>query len=333
MKMLRNKLNSTKGITLVSLVVTIIILIILAGVTINMTIGEAGIFTKAKQAKENFLLAANTEAELLRNAELSMGMTNNDEENKGDTGDNDIIPSKEYNIFFEGINATMTGEKTVKEKETYKAIIEPENAYAITDLKIKMGNKELEENTDYSYIDRNIVIWNISADIQINASTEKILLSKEAYGELVDYSANGVTSWRLFYTEEDPDNPYYGCTYIIYNGYLPTSKIPSTLSGGYYTVGQYALAWKSTVSAISVSKENQARFKYNIEVLTMDRYVSNMLSSTAWDIYAQGYSRGGDIKGAYAIGSPTLELFAESWKKLNPGKKMELKQEKYRIEC
>ena len=41
-----------RGITLVSLVVTIIILIILAGVSINLTLGENGIITKSKQAKE-----------------------------------------------------------------------------------------------------------------------------------------------------------------------------------------------------------------------------------------------------------------------------------------
>lgn len=46
-----------KGITLVSLVVTIIILIILAGVSLNLTLGEDGIITIAKKAKENMELA------------------------------------------------------------------------------------------------------------------------------------------------------------------------------------------------------------------------------------------------------------------------------------
>ena len=44
-------LESQKGITLVALVVTIIGLIILAGIAISMTVGENGIFTKAKEAK------------------------------------------------------------------------------------------------------------------------------------------------------------------------------------------------------------------------------------------------------------------------------------------
>ena len=45
-------LKKNQAITLVSLVVTIIILIILAGVSINLTLGENGIITKSKQAKE-----------------------------------------------------------------------------------------------------------------------------------------------------------------------------------------------------------------------------------------------------------------------------------------
>ena len=45
-------LNNTKGITLIALVITIIVLIILAGVSINLVLGDNGIVTKAKLAKE-----------------------------------------------------------------------------------------------------------------------------------------------------------------------------------------------------------------------------------------------------------------------------------------
>ena len=45
------KLQNKNGVTLVSLVVTIVILIILAGIAISMTVGDNGIFIKAKEAK------------------------------------------------------------------------------------------------------------------------------------------------------------------------------------------------------------------------------------------------------------------------------------------
>ena len=46
-----NNVRKQNGITLIALVITIIVLIILAGIAISMTLGENGIFTKAKEAK------------------------------------------------------------------------------------------------------------------------------------------------------------------------------------------------------------------------------------------------------------------------------------------
>ena len=45
------KTKSKKGITLVSLVITIIILLILAGITINMLLGENGLSEQPKKQK------------------------------------------------------------------------------------------------------------------------------------------------------------------------------------------------------------------------------------------------------------------------------------------
>ena len=47
------KTKDKKGITLVALVVTIIVLILLAGVSINLVIGNSGIIAKAQIAKKN----------------------------------------------------------------------------------------------------------------------------------------------------------------------------------------------------------------------------------------------------------------------------------------
>lgn len=45
-------MKNVRGITLISLVITIIVLIILAGIAINLSLGENGIFVRSKQAKE-----------------------------------------------------------------------------------------------------------------------------------------------------------------------------------------------------------------------------------------------------------------------------------------
>ncbi len=51
-------IKKAKGITLISLVITIIILLILAGVTLSLTLGDNGIITQAEKAKEAHEIAA-----------------------------------------------------------------------------------------------------------------------------------------------------------------------------------------------------------------------------------------------------------------------------------
>lgn len=58
-------LKGQKGITLVALVITIIILLILAGVTISLTLGENGLFKTAQNAAGSYKNAANAEQNLV----------------------------------------------------------------------------------------------------------------------------------------------------------------------------------------------------------------------------------------------------------------------------
>lgn len=59
-----------KGITLVALVVTIVVLLILAGVSLSLVLGNQGIVTKANEGKVNYTNAAEEEKQILTNAEL-----------------------------------------------------------------------------------------------------------------------------------------------------------------------------------------------------------------------------------------------------------------------
>ena len=70
---MKENFKRERGITLIALVITIIVLIILAGVSINLVLGDNGIITKAKQGKENYLVAANEEQEMLTNVEEYLG--------------------------------------------------------------------------------------------------------------------------------------------------------------------------------------------------------------------------------------------------------------------
>lgn len=48
---MKKAIMRTKGITLVALVVTIVVMLILAGVTLNLVLGDNGLLTKSGQAK------------------------------------------------------------------------------------------------------------------------------------------------------------------------------------------------------------------------------------------------------------------------------------------
>ena len=56
-----NKKFKERGITLITLVITIIVLLILAGVTLNEIFGESGIINNAQKAKENSEIAEEKE--------------------------------------------------------------------------------------------------------------------------------------------------------------------------------------------------------------------------------------------------------------------------------
>ena len=54
-----------RGITLVALVVTIIVLLILAGVAISLTISDNGIFTRARRAADTWVNAEQNETKTM----------------------------------------------------------------------------------------------------------------------------------------------------------------------------------------------------------------------------------------------------------------------------
>ena len=78
-------LKKEKGITLIALVVTIVVLLILAGVSINLVIGNNGIITKSKEARivtraDN----AEDEVELWKNNNYNAKNSNGSSESKND---------------------------------------------------------------------------------------------------------------------------------------------------------------------------------------------------------------------------------------------------------
>ena len=130
---MKETLKNNKGITLVTLVVTIIILIILAGISINMLIGTDGLITKAKQAKENIELAEIEEQTRLNElySQLDNGLTgtgNSFAEQTAGTATSDKV-LKDYTAFVNGqlVTGTMENRGTLNwnPSESTSLTIEP----------------------------------------------------------------------------------------------------------------------------------------------------------------------------------------------------------------
>lgn len=101
------------GITLISLIITIILLLILAGVALNFTIGENGIFKLAENASKNYMNAQNKELSNLENLYSQIKIATNDDAKitisvedlktliKEESKKNNVDYSKEGNIVTE----------------------------------------------------------------------------------------------------------------------------------------------------------------------------------------------------------------------------------------
>lgn len=69
---IKKSLKASDGITLIALVITIIILIILAAISINLVLGENGILQRTRDGRNNYQVAANEEAVILGSGESTI---------------------------------------------------------------------------------------------------------------------------------------------------------------------------------------------------------------------------------------------------------------------
>ena len=63
-------LKEQKGITLVALIITIIVMLILAGVSISLVVGQGGVLTQAQDVEPKQMIASAKEAVALANADI-----------------------------------------------------------------------------------------------------------------------------------------------------------------------------------------------------------------------------------------------------------------------
>ena len=355
------KIKSTKGITLIALVITILILIILAGVSVSVLFNQDGIITKAKQAQKSTEISKITEQlelekenYLLENEEktltlegyidyiINKGIVDNiqngaDENSKIITVNNYmfLIEKEEQSelkikyigennseslILIKSITLNKTETELVigkNETETLIATITPENA----------TNKELEwtsSDEGIVQVTKEGVITAKSKGTAIIKAKSKDIIGREAeckvtvqeptladqtakncIGDTINYSANGIKDWRIFYKE--------GNDVFIIMDYLLQSKIPSSTGVDLknYTSYKYSAIWNSAPTLQTGWATNKNLFKATKYTLkssnSNSKVVSVLLNTSNWKSFVD--TNYADL----AIGSPTIEMWCASW--------------------
>ena len=287
----RNKITMKKvkrqvnGITLIALVVTIIVLLILAGIALNLTIGQNGIFSRAQTA-------ANTWRNAETNEQLAMGeledwmdgyLNGNGGNQGGGTGDGDyntgttVEEARNQNKPFENdttITDSCTPANSIRVPEGFK--IAEDSALTVEDGVV------IEDK------DGNQFVW-------IPAKTEA------EGGATINLSTGGTA--KIVYKRTDFGKQYG--SYSNYSETMPSDEEASVNAWGGYYIGRYEAGDKESTEAKTMRsgetdatitiKKGQAPYNYITQANaktkaegmdTLQEYTTattKLVSSYAWD--------------------------------------------------
>lgn len=219
------KTKQKMGLTLVSLVVTIIVLLILAGITISVTIGENGILKMAEKAGENYTDAADYERDEL--AELTNTMD--------DIIEGIVLPGPEGGIIVKtenGINYTLDAEaNTIPVPVGFTPITTSDQGTKQTGFVIKNDN------------DGNEYVW-VPVDDTTTYDYERVAFSRTGWaGTQTLNTTNGQI--------KRADYPDYGYTESIPSLDINKTELDSVTEFGGYYIGRYevgVIGYSSTVA-------------------------------------------------------------------------------------
>ena len=279
---MRNQRKTTSGITLIALVITIIVLLILAGVSIVTLTGDNGILQQAETAKiENAKAGAREQIEV---------------EVMGSYGKNGEIDKDKLKDNLNNLGINTTDDDTASEWEVthegYKFKINLETG-EVTYVEEGSGGGTGDEATFAEITGVN-------------------------YGDYIDYpvdlndDGDTTNDWRIFYKDNS------GNVFIIAADYLKNSKLPAEADMGNFADSEYASFWPSSdyltrsgSAAISEEVANKYMLSWRNTYPTSEnrniKAVAALLDTSAWSSFASG------VSGAEAIGGPTLEMYIASW--------------------
>ena len=126
------------------------------------------------------------------------------------------------------------------------------------------------------------------------------------YGDVINYSANGISDWKIFYN--DGSN-----VFIIMTDYMDAEYLPTDLdwSGYEHTTWPQTTPVKTGASDIDSTVADKFMLSwvdsYPSSQIDSIKVVASLMDTDIWADFAEG------VDGAMAIGTPTLEMYVASW--------------------
>lgn len=182
-------IKSNKGITLVALVITIVILIILATVAINFAFGDSGLINRASDAKEYYANDITYTDESLSNVESYIDEIIGKRLPEGWDGDK-VIPVESSDGVVVPVPKGYTASSVAKESSVSGGFVIYEGTESVTD-----GNIDISKTT------RNQFVWIPVDDISkiANPTSGEDANGRTNYqGKLYEFSASGAKEYTNY---------------------------------------------------------------------------------------------------------------------------------------
>ena len=146
-KKVKRKVSSNSAITLIALIITIIVLLILAGVTIHMIVGDSGLFGKANEAKFKTMMSSYREEVNLYTSWKVTETMNTDTSgiNSGDPLKSAIEQSIVEDIKAEDVNMAITDIiKDIKNEAKDYVVVYKGEIYYVSSKEVKNNEKQIK---------------------------------------------------------------------------------------------------------------------------------------------------------------------------------------------
>lgn len=265
MKQIKNK--KEKGVTLIALVVTIIVLIVLAGISINLIFGQLGVVTKSKEAKEENLKQT---AKEVMNLKITSIQIENYTENKTLPSlqfladklceDNDmeyVLTQSKAHASLDKIDTTNISSIYTKLKE-YPYEFEINDSLQLASIDgVKIADNNKDGTVTLTQEQYNSILNRLSTLENGTNKNENYSLEEQVIGKWID----GKTLYRKVIREQITD---YGN-----KAYFLSQKIPNAES--FVIESMFAFSDESyTGEGMCISSSNNSNTIYDIAITSFN---------------------------------------------------------------